>query len=676
MTLISMKNNKIVLLAASLLLVLSSCKKDFLEEKRDLTGVNEEVFKDEAMAKAYVDYIYFLFQPGSKAQALTWDLAANGNTFSQLSEEFAGENNWNKEWASISYVNAHALPYFGTRMSTSIGNNTWTRMKQMNIFLAEIDKHGLPEDVRNNLKGQVLFWRAWQYFDLVRLYGGVPLVLEPQDPIQSSGTENEVPRSKSSETIEQIVKDLDAAIALLPGKWGSSDWGRITSGAAAALKGRVLLTWASPLFNRTDDRARWQRAYDANKAAKELLEANGFGLYTKGGTTNGTAWGNMWFDEVNNPEAVLVFGFNNIISDQIQKWNGWENAARPKEANGGGSLSPTKQMVDAFPMKDGKMAGQSDYTYDAQKFYKNRDPRFYKTFAYNGALWPYKENQKFRIWTYRWYAKATDATPSRTTEQRGANGSGIYLRKATNPNASTSEGNFDVSGTDYMEIRFAEVVLNLAESAIGADKLGEGKDLIESIRARAGVENKDGEYGLSGISGRDPLFAAVLNERKIELAYEGKRFWDLRRWMLFNDDFGTVSRLGLQPINGTRRTGYFIYVRNPDGSKYVGENNEDPLYKAQYTKTTSKFLAEREPATFPAGVADQEAYVDYLYDNYFVITEKNDLDRTNPATWSFKWYNEYYFFGLNQSILSTSPYLEQTKGWDGIKGAGTFDPLQ
>ena len=75
-------------------------------------------------------------------------------------------------------------------------------------------------------------------------------------------------------------------------------------------------------------------------------------------------------------------------------------------------------------------------------------------------------------------------------------------------------------------------------------------------------------------------------------------------------------------------------------------------------------------------VANYDQYLDYLYDNHFEVTEKNDLDPTNPSTWTFKWYNEYYFFGLNQTILSTSPYLEQTKGWNGIKGEGTFDPLQ
>jgi starch-binding outer membrane protein, SusD/RagB family len=672
-----MNSNKIIISLAASLLIITGCKKDFLEQKRDLTGVNEEVFKDPTLAKAYVDYIYSLFEPPANSQALIWELSSNGTTFSQNTEELAGETNWNKQWATISYVNANDLPYFGTKMTSSIGNNTWTRMKQINLFLQQIDKYDLTDDVKNPLKGQMYFWRAWQYFDLVKLYGGVPLILTPQDPIQSSGSENQVPRSKTSECIQQVVKDLDSATALLPGKWSSSDWGRITSGAAAAFKGRVLLTWASPLFNRNDDVQRWQRAYDANLAAKALLEANGFGLYSTGGTANAKAWGNMFTaQEVNNPEAVITFGFNNILSDQTQKWDGWEQAARPKQILGGGALSPTKQMVDAFPMKDGKPIGQSiDYPYDAKKFYKNRDPRFYKTFAYNGALWPYAQNANYRLWTYRWFSSSSAITPSSTTEQLGANGSGIYLAKATATNASNANGNFSTSGTDYMEMRFAEVLLNLAESAIGINKLSEGINYIGLVRQRAGIDNKDGAYGLSSATGRDQLFAAVLNERKIEFAYEGKRFWDLRRWMLFNDDYGTCTRLGVTPLNGMRRTGYYIYVKNTNGSKYIGGNNADPMYRLQ-NSTSTPLVAEREPATFPAGITNEDQYVDYLYDNYFEVTEKNDLDKTSPANWAFQWYDPYYFFGINQTVLSNSPYLEQTKGWDGLNGPGTFDPLQ
>lgn len=656
----------------ALLVVATGCKDDFLEEKRDYGAVDNQVFQDPILAQAYVDYIYGLFQPANNAQAFVISNAAtdNGtynNAFTQTTEELAGETDWNKEYPNISYEFTHANKYFGQRMPTSVNNNTWTRLRQINIFLTEVDKYGMAEDVKNKLKGQLYFWRAWQYFELVRLYGGVPIVLTPTDPISGQEVSN-IPRSTSSETIEQILADLDVAQSLLPGVWAGSDWGRITSGAAAALKGRVLLTWASPLFNRNDDKGRWQRAYEANLAAKTLLESSGFGLYKKGSLANATAWGNMFLEEGGsaiNPEGVIVFGFNNgAAGNNNTKNNGWENAIRPRDISGSGSISPTKQMVDAFPMKDGKMPGESTYAYDANKFYKNRDPRFYKTFVYNGAAWPYASATGsvpgYRQWTYVWKKTAAATSYNASTETKGANASGIYLCKASNPAASNALGNFVMSGTDFMEMRFAEVVLNLAECAIGSDKLAEGLEGIKSIRARAGVEDLDGNYGLSSAVGdRDKLFAAVLNERKIEFAYEGKRFWDLRRWLLFDDTYKTVSRLGMEPLNGMRRTGYTISVKTGAGADYIGD--KDPLIKAGAT----------------APVADRDATpIDELYDKYFKVSVKDDLDKTNPANWKFTWYSQYYFFGLPQGVLISSPYLEQTTGWNSLSGNGTFDPLK
>jgi len=109
-------------------------------------------------------------------------------------------------------------------------------------------------------------------------------------------------------------------------------------------------------------------------------------------------------------------------------------------------------------------------------------------------------------------------------------------------------------------------------------------------------------------------------------------------------------------------------VKN-NGMEYTG--NSDPLVR----NGSNVPVVERQPATYPDGIENQEQYLDYLYDNYFVIAEKDDLDPTNTP-WKFRWYPEYYFFGLNQTALSTSPYLQQTKGWDSMNGTGTFDPLK
>lgn len=650
---------------------LTSCSDEFLEEKKDYNGLNEDVFKVPALASQYVDYVYGLFLPGNNAQVNTWDLAAGGNDdFSQTTEELSGEVNFNKPWSNVSPLNAHCLPYIGSRVSSSIANNTWTRLRQINIFLDQIDKNGMADVDKNPLKGQMYFWRAYQYFDLIKLYGGVPIVLTEQNPILDDASLSQIPRSSTSECIEQIISDLDKAQDLLKDvTWSNANWGRINSGAVAAFKGRVLLTWASPLFNPNDDTQRWQRAYDANLAAKTLLESKGKGLFATGGTANGTAWGNMWFTEVNNPEAVIVYGFNNSATTNLQRNNGWERATRSKTTGGNGSISPTKQMVDAFPMSDGKsIVGNA--AYNPALFYKNRDPRFYKTFAYNGSTWKYAENPNFKQWTYSWTASGTaNATtiPNKFTETLGANSSAIYLRKATNDASSNAAGFLNV-GTDYMEMRFAEVVLNLAECAIGINNLAEGKTLIESVRIRAGITNGDGHYGLADVTSRDQHFAAVLNERKIEFAYENKRFYDLRRWKLFEAG-PTTSRLGVTPLNGTRRTGYYIAAKKADGTRYVG--SADPFFAA----TGNAPVINREPASFPVTIGgvtlnNFDAYLDFMYTNYFQIVERDNLDPTTN-NWKFTWYNEYYYFGIYQNLLDSAPYLEQTQGW-----GGSFDPLK
>lgn len=672
-----MRKRSYINILASLFLLTASCSDDFLQEKRDLTGVNEDVFKDPVLGQAYVDYVYGLFLPANNGTGFMATQTASDNgtyntVFTQTTDELAGETDFNKLWATISNINNHANKYFGQPVSTNINNNTWTRLRQINMFLTEVEKYGMEEGVKNQLKGQLHFWRAWQYFELVRLYGGVPIVLTAQNPAVGNIEENSVPRSSTSACIEQICADLDKAAELLPGRWDAANWGRITSGAALALKGRVLLTWASPLFNPNDDASRWQEAYDANLAAKELLEQNGFGLYKDGNLENGEAWEGMFLEEVGNPEAVIVFGFNSLaVGGNFTKNSGWEQAIRPREINGGGSVSPTRQIVESFPMKDGKVIGDqtSAYRYDPNKFYKNRDPRFYKSFAYNGAIWPYGGNPNYKVWTYSWKKEDTPNTGYTSTETKGPNASGIYVRKASNLSANNAINNFQESGTDFMELRFAEVVLNLAESAIGIGRLGEGLEGIKAIRQRAGIENRDGAYGLADVAGdRNKLFKAIIDERKVEFAYEGKRFYDLRRWMLFDDATGMNTRLGIPVLNGTRRTGYRITVRRSDNT-YFGA--ADPLLGE------SAPVINRDATTFPSGVDSYEEYLDYLYDNYFVVSDKDDLDRTNASPmWTFKWYPEYYYFGINQNVLDSSPYLEQTKGWNSLNGMGTFDPLQ
>ena len=251
------------------------------------------------------------------------------------------------------------------------------------------------------------------------------------------------------------------------------------------------------------------------------------------------------------------------------------------------------------------------------------------------------------------------------TETLGTVNTNVYVRKAVNPAASNTLA-FQTSGTDYMELRFAEVLLNLAESAIGVNKLAEGKALIAKVRERAGIESNGGTFGLADVTTRDQHFAAAINERKVEFAYENKRFWDLRRWLLFNNDFGTCTRLAQTPIEGMRRQGLF-FIAQKAGANYVG--TADPFIPVNGVAP----VADRNPTVYPTGVTNYDQYVDYFYTNFIKVVVKDNVDPTT-ANWKFKWYNQYYFFGIPANALNTAPYLGQTLGWSG--GQSTFDPLQ
>ncbi|MEL0456048.1 RagB/SusD family nutrient uptake outer membrane protein [Flavobacteriaceae bacterium SZ-1-7] len=650
----NIKLNKLIILLT--IVFLSGCSTDFIEEKKNYQKVDVEIYQYESLATRYVDYIYNQMLPSGTVTMAAWSKAAADNSdvpgrgnptiFAKATDEVIGEVDINKEWAEISPLNNHCLKSLGVPLRNP-SNNAYTRIRYCNLYINNVAIYSkLDKDFENQVLGQLYFWRAWQYFDLVRLYGGIPIVLEEQ-PLTANDPINQTPRSSAEEVINQIVSDLEMSQSLLENArpYTAEEAGRITAAAAAALKGRVLLTWASPLFNRNDDQTRWQRAYDANLEAYNVCLTAGKGLDPD--------WKNMWFAD-NGMESIFAFGFNNYAanSGEIQKNNYTEYQTRSVPQGGNAGLVPTKNVMDAFPMADGTPYNPNG---NLNHFYRNRDPRFYYTFAYNGSIWPYKESSNYKNWTYYWFPLAPNPQGPKIATNTPFHITGIYLRKFTN-DASSQTNSYRNNGDDYMEIRFAEVVLNLAESAVGINNLADAKGYIGEVRERAGIQNLDGQYGLSSLSTRDQLFAAVINERKVEFAYENKRFFDLRRWMLYNDDFGTCTQLNQTPIEGSRRQGYYTFAKSDASNYYVGI--PDPF------KGANAPVINRDATSYPNGITSYSEYVDYLYDNHFEVVVRDEGIEV-PTDFTFKWYNEYYFFGIYQNLLDTAPYLQQTQGWGG-----------
>jgi starch-binding outer membrane protein, SusD/RagB family len=679
-----MTNNKLKnsFLALLLLAIIAGCSDQFLVDKGDFAGFNEEIYNDVLTAQAKVDYLYYLCLPA----------ASNGSsdTYTKSTEEFAGSTTYTQLTEKTSND-------IDDEFYKSQTGGPYAFIRECNIFLDNIDKGTLTDTQKKTMKGEIYFWRAWNYFNLVRTYGGVPIVLTAQNAILGEGDPEQtglaVQRSSTADCITLITEDLDKAISMLPGKWDDANWGRISSGAAAAFKGRVLLTYASPLFNRNMETSRWQAAYDANKAAKELLDANGFGLVSA--TANHAKDWEKMFVTPKTTEAVMTVLNNTVTTDSYKKNNGWENSARPKELQGGGGFAATSEMLDLFPMADGKRPGQSSFTYDPLKFYKDRDPRFYRTFAFNGCIWPYGGNTTYGVWTYQWFkddaavAAATTKEGSGFAEYAGHVNSGIYVRKRTDPAAGfTDVDKFARSASPYIEIRYAEVLLNLAESAVGINKLGkadEGYQGLFALRARVGIPaGADGNYGVPAGLDKYGLFREILFERQIEFAYEGKRFYDMRRWMLWNDDPAiqntTCAQLGVEPMNGKRHHGIILAVK-PSVYKATSAGIANDIFNPLSTKYDATKVTRAgiglNPDDTDANFAKQITALDKFYDTNLTRVTTDFIDGTSAPLFYTTFRSKYYFIGIKQSVLKQSPYLFQTIGWDDYYGAnGTFNPLQ
>ncbi|WP_353196996.1 RagB/SusD family nutrient uptake outer membrane protein [Parapedobacter defluvii] len=558
-----MKSYLFIILIPVSFLLFSQCENAL--DKQDLGSVNEaDVWRDAKLATAYVNKIYADNLP-------TWDAQ-----LASYSDESPGGGDI----------------LYGQLTVNSIDHWPYPQIRNINILLENIEGGTLDQNTKDLLKGQAYFFRALRYFEMVRLYGGVPLILKPQQLTEDLLVE----RASTSACIASIIADLDEAAQLLPDTWSGNDIGRLTKGAALALKGRVLLYWASPQFNPNGESTRWQTALEANETALEYLITNGYGLYED--------FENIWFDEMNK-EVIFVNRYQ-----EPGRVHNWDAATRPlsEAQNATGANQPTLELVTSFPMKDGIPVSQSS-DYNPQKYWLNRDPRFYSTIAYNGVLWELSGKSGRKQWHY---TGAESQYPTQT---------GFYCRKAIN--TSYTPYFTERSSTDWIEIRFAEVMLNYAEAAAETGNTDEAYQMLKEIRNRAGIDPGANElYGLTAQMDKNQMLDAITLERKIEFAFEGKRYWDLRRRRLFDEE-----------LNGKTRTGILIQLNIPD----------------------EQFLQIRD------NINIDEDYGTYMRDSVVV------LDRVFPINFR----ENYYFYAIPQSHLQLNSNLKQTNGWDD----GTFNPL-
>lgn len=728
-----MKDNRYKILGLGLvsLLTFSACSDSFLDDKRNYDNVSTDIYNYYEGANARVNDVYSWCLPNPSATTTGWQYPSTGSNDDEgkSTEEYSGFGSFVNPEGEMSISRENVPDYFYGQLS-NIQASCYGRIRNINDVIAGIQGGKLSQEQKDELLGQVYFFRAWCYFRLVQWFGGVPIVTEVQEPVESTYT----PRSSAKKCIEFICSDLDKASKMLAAKtmkggWGASDYGRITTGTCVALKGRVLQLWCSPLFNRSNDENRWKQAYETMKAGLDSIKACGYDLYTTTNNINGSDFAGQ-FAQTGSCEAVFTTQHNSVQSGNGQKNNGWEAALRPKNTSGKGGKTPSKMLIDLFPMSDGKVPAtastynlleKSTMTYDEEFPLENRDPRFYRTFAFPGERWAYDGNstlaqfgagypsynngKDFELWNYVWYTKADDAGNVESSTCYAAdsllsNNRGVYVRKRSNDSdisqalyvydATVSNGGFCYSAAPYAELRYAEVLLNLAEVACGAGDMDYAVSMLKLIRQRAGY-TAENNYGLQAdlASNQAACMSAILYERQIEFAYEGKRFLDMRRWLLFDGGAdianiagapatwkltgwagNTCTWLGVKPFNNQRREN--IEFRTAD--KYgVGDVTaaSDPLRKANVARCAALDLRQN--------LTDQMSTLKSWYkDNLKYKMKKGDAYNSQKVPLHTKFFAKYYFMGLTHGAMNNNTKIEQTIGWEDTNHGnanGTFDPL-
>lgn len=752
-----------ILPAISCAVALTACSDSFLEEKKNFDNVNAGIYDYYEGANGRVSDVYSWCLP-TTVSGDTWNYPSYGGADNQSksTEEYSGFSAFVNPEAEMAVMNGTIVPDYFHNQANNIQASVWGRIRNINDVIRGIEGGSLSQSQKEELLGQVYFFRAWCYYLMVKWYGGVPIIRTVEEPTETASYK----RASAKECIEFMVEDLNTSAKMLGNSQASgTKWGRITAATALALKGRILLMWASPLFNRANEQSRWNNAYTEMSADLKTIQSLGYGLYQTSSNVNGSDFAAMFTQQGFNPEALFVTLYNTIQSGDTQKNNPWERYIRPKNTTGSG-LNPSAMLVDLFPMSDGRIpAGTGTYTklssssiaYEAEYPFMNRDPRFYRTFAFPGSRWAYdgdavgttekpvdlnnpsyNKGHDYTLWNYVWYTNDEDRDNVQQSGYFGDNllesGKGMYIRKRSddydiNPSplygnwaATSSTSGFLYSAASYIELRYAEVLLNLAEVCAGSNHLSEAADYLKQIRQRAGYAA--GAEGLDGIDAdQAKCMSAVLYERQIELAYEGKRFDDMRRWMLFDGganfdevtgapsswkltgwEGNTCRWLGFKEFNGQRRENMEFRLRNELGNgsttkdsdplpkfmtfykNLVAENDakdEYPDYfeEAHYENmpTDPDYETEYVSIDLRQSIESQQEALKSFYQNYLVRKmKKGDSYDSNQIPKTMHYFAKYYFLGLPQGALNTDKGLLQTIGWDDSNNGGangTFDPL-
>ena len=533
---------KTVCLAGSLAL-LSACE-DWLEiEPKDRFG-DTTVWGSEENADMFLNDIY--------------NQLPHLNNETQNLDQYSDNSYVGAEW-----MNARTTIYTGALSPTSWIPGPWDmwkwgrqnnddakgqyeRIRSCNLFITKVTESDFSADYKKERLAEARFLRAWFYHYLWMAYGGVPIITEVLD--NNVSTDIFYPRETAQKTFEFIDKELDEIKDDLPPRRSGSDLGRASKGAILTLKGWVELFHASELRNPGKDKKRWEAA------AATLKDVIDLQVYRLQPTIL-----DFWTEATNNNDEV-IFDF------QMSKQNGGrrEGLFGPVFVKGvqssWGNMQPTQELVDDYCMANGLPITDPASGYNKNNPYKNREKRFYQSILYDGSMWQGEEI----------ITRVGVGSPNEidTSSDSDVTNTGYYTRKTIDESVNGAD-NLQMSNgmANYIFFRYADVLLMYAEASLEAGDKPTAIEYLDMVRTRGDNMPSINDTYPQGIT-ENQLREIIRRDRRIELAFEDKRWWDILRWKICDGENGVMNKpIGGMKIEDTNGDGVWEYNYHEVGKR-------------------------------------------------------------------------------------------------------------
>ncbi|WP_103069191.1 RagB/SusD family nutrient uptake outer membrane protein [Aquimarina sediminis] len=510
---------KITIVIISLVFLHTSCDKDSIDLDPRGTISSEIVFEDPGFAKAFLNAVYNGVPQGFGAPGGWYMLdAATDNA----------ENSYT--WPSSNTIFNTASITANNSPFNGLWDNAYFQIRRLNNFINNYDDLQGQDEINNQLKGEAHFLRGYFYSLLLKTFGGVPIISVPQELSDDLSVE----RNTKEETLNFIVSEFDIAASFFENAASTSST-RGSWDAAIAMKGRVLL---------------YEGKYPESAAASKLVLDN----------TSKTLDNDYESVFVNNEASEVIFDTQFSDPDKTHWANLFNTPKSTAAVSGWGGTGPTQNLVDQYEMKDtGLLPSEAGSGYDASNPYAGRDPRFEASILYDGSEW------KGLTWEFRPGGSAGIATSGDFTR------TGYGMRKMIQEDRNHNEG----STQHWIHVRLAEIYLNYAEALIeSGNDLPLAVDAINTVRARVNMP-------AITIASQSELRTRVRRERRIELAFEEHRFWDIRRWGIAgNSETLTIYRVDMDSDGNLIGDGKEIWeTRNWDDSNLLMPIPQEELDK-------------------------------------------------------------------------------------------------